>query len=99
MVANVTSTSFILSWRSPLTEDHNGIIRQYLINITEENTDTLLQLTSTELSTVVNFLHPFYNYTCTIAAVTIEASAYSTPITVTTLEEGKFRNDAQLKIK
>lgn len=38
----------------------------------------------------VNFLHPFYHYLCSVAAVTVSAGPYSTLVAVTTLPTGMF---------
>ena len=40
-------------------------------------------------SVTVPALHPFYTYTCTIAAVTIGEGPYSEELTITMPEDGK----------
>ena len=83
-----TDTSFSLMWQNPPLEDQNGIIRLYFINITEEETGRQFQLTSSAPHILVEFLHPFYTYVCTVAASTVDIGPYSPPLTVTTLEAG-----------
>ena len=86
--SNITDTSFSLVWQNPPPEDQNGIIRLYFINITEEETGRQFQLTSSGPRILVEFLHPFYTYVCTVAASTVDVGPYSPPLTVTTLEAG-----------
>ena len=47
-------------------------------------------MTSVAMQTKLEFLHPYYNYTCAVAAVTTEVGPYSIPITVTTNEDGEI---------
>ena len=73
----------------PPAVDHNGIIRNYSVIVTEENTGRRILLTShTSSGQRVDSLHPYYNYTCVVAAVTVNAGPYSTPVTITTAEAG-----------
>ena len=85
----VSSSGFLLSWSAPPADNHNGIIRNYTINITEENTGRQLQLTTNTNSQRVESLHPYYNYTCVVSAVTVAAGPYSQPVSITTLQDGK----------
>ena len=86
--SSVTNSSFHLMWQNPPSEDQNGIIRQYLITIVEEDTGRQFQLTSLVNHILVNFLHPFYTYVSTVAASTVRIGPNSTPVSVTTLEAG-----------
>ncbi len=85
----VSSSSFLLSWSAPPAVNHNGVIHNYTINITEENTGRQFQLTSSTISQRVESLHPYYNYTCVVSAVTVAAGPYSELVTTTTLQDGK----------
>ena len=85
----VSSSGFLLSWSAPPAVNHNGIIRNYTINIMEENTGRQLQFTSNTNSQRVESLHPYYNYTCVVSAVTVAAGPYSAPVAITTLEDGR----------
>ena len=87
-ISAVSSTGFLVSWSAPVASDHNGNIRRYTINITEENTGSQLQFTSNTNSFRVESRHPYYNYTCRVAAVTVATGPYSEPTVVTTLEDG-----------
>ena len=82
---NATATdtsSLFLQWAPPDAEGVNGIIRHYNISITEVDTGIVSYHISTSFTFTLNELHPFYTYTCTIAAVTIGAG----PITSLTFQ-------------
>lgn len=87
-ITGVSSTGFLVSWMMPPAVDHNGIIRNYTVSIAEENTGRLTLLTSYTSSQRIDSIHPYYNYTCTVAAVTVSAGPFSAPITIITAEAG-----------
>ena len=89
-VSSINSTSAILHWVPPSPEHRNGIIRSYLIVLTEEVTQTVFQEHSTKTMLVVKFLHPFYAYSFIVAAVTTKAGPFSNNLTFTTLEDGQL---------
>ena len=70
-------------------EDQNGIVREYVVNITETNTGSTIQKLSTTNSLTVENLHPYYTYSVMVAAYTIESGPYSTSFLFTTAEHGK----------
>ena len=86
--STVTSTMVEISWDPLPSEDENGIVRHYLINVTEIQTGKTFQTTSSDESTMLSNLHPAYEYTFRIAAYTIGSGSYSTVFTITTLEDG-----------
>ena len=73
----------------PLLVYQNGLIRHYLINITELDTGNYFSYSTTTTEFTVEFLHPYYLYSCSVAAVTISAGPYSEPITILTDIDGK----------
>ena len=75
-------------WDELPNEDKNGIIRYYLVNVTETNTGYHYQTTSTTSDITLSNLHPYYTYSITVAAYTIEEGPFSTPVTFTTLQDG-----------
>ena len=77
MSSMVSSSGFTLMWNAPPPEDHNGIIRHYAIHITEVNTGMEYPLRSPVTQRMVDFLHPYYNYSCAVAAVTIQPGPFS----------------------
>ena len=86
--SNVTDSSFHLVWHSLPAADQNGIVRHYLVNITEVDTGRQFQLTSLATYISIGSLHPFYTYMCAVAASTVDIGPYSPPLTVKTLEAG-----------
>ena len=88
-VSIVTSVGFTVTWFPPPGEDHNGVIQEYFLNLIEENTGRQFSLTSTSTSLRIDSqIHPYYNYTTLVSAVTVNAGPFSSPVTTTTLEDG-----------
>ena len=85
----ITSTSVEITWDSLPSEDENGIIRYYVINVTVVQTGTQFQTTSTGESVVLSSLHPAYTYTVTVAAYTVGEGPRSNTFTFQTLEDGE----------
>ena len=81
------STTIQLSWAVPVGR-HNGIIREYRLNITEIETGRVFQQTSATTMLVVSSLHPDYTYEWTVTAFTVGEGPYSITSRVTTLEDG-----------
>ena len=77
-------------WDEISSEDENGIIRYYLVNVTETNTGYHYQTTSITSDIALSNLHPYYTYSITVAAYTIEKGPFSTPVSFTTLQDGMF---------
>ena len=73
MAVSLNSKSILLSWEAPRMDLQNGIIRAYNVSILELETHQEQSFTLSGLDTfqVVNSLHPFYNYNCSVAAFTI----------------------------
>ena len=88
MATLVNSSGFTLMWGAPPSETQNGVIRRYAIHIVEINTSQEHTLNSTETQTEMYFLHPYYNYTYAVSAVTIELGPYTTATNIRTSEDG-----------
>ena len=84
----LNSTTLRLSWQPPLSQYQNGIIREYRINITENETRRNFQLTSTHTFIIIPHLHPYYRYNCSVAAYTVSLGPFSSVITVNMPENG-----------
>lgn len=80
----------MVSWDAPPTEHQNGEVRQYIVNITEDNTGLMWQEGSETRELKLNSLHPYYNYSCQVAAVTVSMGPFGETITVTTLQDRKL---------
>ena len=84
------SRTLVLSWEPPLPEDRNGIIINYTVNITEMETGTQFQLVTDNTNITAFSLHPYYTYSCTVAAKTsVGLGPYTTPRPVQMPEDGK----------
>ena len=84
----LNSTTLRLSWQPPSSQYQNGLIREYRINITENETGRNFQLTSTHTFIIIPHLHPYYQYNCSVAAYTISLGPFSSAITVSMPENG-----------
>ena len=87
--AAISSTSVRISWQAPLLELQNGEIRSYRISVLELETGLLRNFTTvpTDSIYVVNSLHPFYYYNCSVAAYTTGLGPWDSYV-VQTLTEG-----------
>jgi len=78
-----------INWSQPLSEEQNGIIRSYTVNITVAETDRHIQLTTNNTTITAEGLHPYYNYHISVAAVTTARGPYSVNQVVQTPQDGK----------
>ena len=89
----MNSTVIEISWEPPPVDTQNGIIRQYsiYIDVQEEIDGSMLLKTvfGNLTSIIVSGLHPYYTYTCRVAAVTIVEGPHSVEVTTRTLESGQ----------
>ena len=90
--AAVNSRSVALSWNPPPPEDQNGILRLYIVNITELETGRIIQHTTSATSLQVPLLHPYYTYQWRVSAYTVGEGPYTNVSTVTTPEAGQFHS-------
>ena len=80
----------MLSWSAPPLRDQNGLIRHYRVRCIHQGGGDFEILTDLSTERLIAGLHPFYNYTCSVAAVTVAPGPYSLTVLVTTLEDGKL---------
>ncbi len=87
-----TSSAIALSWNPPPTDQQNGIIRYYIVYITEigesGNTFELQTNGSNTVFTIENLL-PIYTYSISLAAYTIRAGPATATSSVKIPESGK----------
>lgn len=77
-------------WEPPLLEIRNGIIQRYTSTITELETGTATTLFIEATSVNVTSLHPYYLYSCTVAAETsVGVGPFSSPIEIRMPESSK----------
>ena len=87
----LNSTHIFFDWDSPPENRINGIIRQYRINVTEDETGRKFQyITDTETTEkIIGPLHPFYTYHCTVVAYTVEEGPHTDILIIMTNEDCK----------
>ena len=79
-----------ISWQPPPFMHQNGIVRKYILAVTEIETSTNFTVVSYNTSINIYSLHPFYNYELTVAAFTIAVGPQSQTISVQTAQDGKL---------
>ena len=87
-ILNINTTSISISWQQP--NDLNGIIRGYQVSYTPHGKEECLHdvvgdTTSTELTS----LKPHTEYSIRVRAKTVDFGYYSTPVNVSTHEDGE----------
>ena len=91
-VSDIQSISFTLSWFPPKEEARNGIIENYVVVCHVINNGTSHTVTTSLTTLPLSMLHPYYQYNCSVAAVTIVgAGPYTGALVVMTLEDGETR--------
>ena len=85
----VNSSTIMLNWNPPDVDDQNGIVRYYVVNVTELQTGNIFQFTANATSLTVTSLHPAYTYEITVSAATIGPGPFSPTLSLQTDEAGK----------
>ncbi|ORU95055.1 MAG: hypothetical protein A6F71_10400 [Cycloclasticus sp. symbiont of Poecilosclerida sp. M] len=97
MASEITSREFRLSWAAPAPIDANGILRHYVLDVSEQESEQplLLLLKEVQIEAVLNEtdflvedLTPYTVYNCSVVAITIERGPTAV-IQVRTEEEGE----------
>ena len=84
------SRTLHITWQPPVEEERNGIIRRFIINITELNSGTEFQLENATTEITVQNLHPFYQYLYSIAAKTVALGPFTPGSIIEMPEDGKL---------
>ena len=87
----VNSRTLNLTWQLPLPEHRNGIIRRYTVIVEEMETGSINLYVTDELHIIIDELHPFYTYNCSVAAQTIGLGPFSTEVVIRMPEDGKYK--------
>ena len=88
-VPRTTTTSLSLSWNPPRFDEQNGIIRYYVIYVSDLTNNTSWELTSNMTRVVIDNLQPFYLYNCSVAAFTVGLGHVSNSVMVRLPQTGK----------
>ena len=85
-----TSTSVTLSWASPPTQDQNGIITGYTLQVFSFQLGLLRETNVSSNGSTVDSLHPYTTYLFKVAAMTVVGRGpYSDNLTATTQQDGR----------
>jgi len=91
--SQLTSNSIHLQWRPPPAEHLNGIVRAFVVIVSELETGRSYNLTSRNLTLGLNELSirnllPFYGYNFSVCAVTVSTGPCTESYSLQTLEDG-----------
>lgn len=89
--AEAESSSVVsFHWLPPSPVDQNGVLEYYKVIITEVPTGRQWSLIAVDSHIILASLHPYYNYSCVVAAYTVGIGPFSLPFSVVTDEEGTY---------
>ena len=92
-IVAINASSLRLSWEEPLAEEQNGAITSYTINMTILETEDRLSYSTTGTSFELYDLHPFYTYSVTVAAATVNGTGpYSAVFTIQLPPDGELQS-------
>jgi len=89
-VSAINSTTITLSWNPPPFDQINGLLRHYVISFTQHETASESRVLSTYTQVTLQSLHPYYTYTCRVAAVTTGIGPFTGNLTVKLPEDGEL---------
>ena len=84
----VGSTYVVVSWGVP--DFPNGIIRQYIVSLTDENGVLLSNISTSALSVNISQLAPFTHYQVTVVAETVDIGQDTADISFMTQESSEY---------
>lgn len=87
-VDEIMSDSFLVSWIPPSAHLHNGILRQYLVEVKADDSNKIRSLSTAATSLFITDLHPDRSYLIRVAGHTVETGPYSNSEHLRTLEDG-----------
>ena len=78
----IDHASLYFEWEPPPLHQQNGVVVQYLVNVTEHETGLMFQQITTQLNITLMSLHPDYVYECSVSAVTVAEGPFSPPFQI-----------------
>ena len=84
----VSSTSVHLTWDPPNPMQQNGIVKFYVINLTEVESGMQSRHSINQTQITIENLHPFYTYNLTVAAVTVSEGPHTEVVSIMTDQQG-----------
>ena len=98
-MVNITSTIIHMSWEPPLSEDQNGVITGYTLNVTSLVKGETEELFTESTGYVLDPVSPYTLYSAAVAAQTDAGRGpFSASVSVQTLEDGVFKLVTQYKL-
>lgn len=89
----LNSSTLQITWMPPDAEIRNGIVRQYIINVTELISGKTTMLQTNQTQAMFSGLHPHYYYSYAVAAETVAVGPWSELSLIQMPEDGmKFHN-------
>ena len=90
-IVAINASSLRLSWEEPQAEEQNGVITSYVINTTALEIGEQSSFTTAGTSIELYNLHPFYTYSVTMAAATVNGTGpYSAVFTIQLPPDGEL---------
>ena len=65
----------------PLAEEVNGVIIGFIVRITGQDSNEMIELQTNEMNVQVEDLHPYFSYVFTVAAITEAGTGPFSPVT------------------
>ena len=84
----VSATSVHLTWDPPNPMQQNGIVKFYVINLTEVESGMQARHSINQTQITIENLHPFYTYNLTVAAVTVSEGPHTEVVSIMTDQQG-----------
>lgn len=88
----LSPSTLSITWQPPAPEGQNGIIVSYTVQLVEQPTNKMLTFSrgGSHTEIFVTNLHPFYDYSCLVAAETSAGiGPFIVPFTLTTHQDGE----------
>lgn len=90
-VTLISSTSFTLRWQPPSNGQLNGELTGFHVIVEELNTGISYTNFTSSPSILLDSLHPYYTYNCSVAAVTVSVGPLSKIVSIQTAQAGKHK--------
>lgn len=88
-ISDLESRSFHAHWAPPPITATNGIIRKYLVNLTDLSSGLERSMESFVPSLEIHSVHPYTVYLLSVSAFTVSGGPYAV-LEVPTPQDGKF---------
>ena len=86
----IGTMSMLISWLEP--HRLNGIIKGYEVSLTSPDGRIAVDVAGETTSTELTSLRPHTKYTISVRAKTVEFGDYSTPVIISTLDDGEYND-------